>query len=200
MKKLLIAVAVASTLIAPQAFAQTKNFEGFSLGANVNFVGASTELSAPAVAIRMGETSQNLSLQAAYGFAIGNTSVLSLGLNYGVGDLAGGSIDAGANRYKLKVTNSYSLYIEPGFVVSESTLVYGKLAYLSAKGVESLNAFSGSANFNGTGFGAGIRTMLSKNLYLQAEFLQSNYTQKSFGTSGYKPTASIGTVGIGYKF
>ena len=42
--------------------------------------------------------------------------------------------------------------------------------------------------------------MLNKNLFLQVEFMQADYSEKTFSGVSYKPSASTGTIGIGYKF
>ena len=92
MKKILIATAVAAVLAAPQVFAQANNFTGFSVGANVNLATMSTELSEPGSSIKLGESSQNASLQAAYGLALGKSGVLGFGATVGLGDLKAGAL------------------------------------------------------------------------------------------------------------
>jgi len=44
MKKLIIVAAIATSFAAPQAFAQAKNFEGLSVGGNLNLISTSTEI------------------------------------------------------------------------------------------------------------------------------------------------------------
>lgn len=200
MKKILIATAVAAVLAAPQVFAQANNFTGFSVGANVNLATMSTELSEPGSSIKLGESSQNASLQAAYGLALGKSGVLGFGATVGLGDLKAGAIAGGGESVNLKAKNMYSIYIEPGYALTTSTLAYAKIAYLGMKGEASGGGATASENFNGVGYGAGIRTMLDKNLFLQVEFMQSNYSQKTVSGISLKPSASTGTIGIGYKF
>lgn len=74
------------------------------------------------------------------------------------------------------------------------------MAYLGMKSEMTGGGTSGSENFEGVGYGAGIRTMLDKNLFLQVEFIQSAYNQKTRDGVAFKPSASTGTIGIGYKF
>jgi hypothetical protein len=131
MKKVLIAAAVAASCIAPQAFAQTNGasgFTGFSIGANANVSTSATEIRNGNNSVDMGKSSQDVGLQAAYGFALGNNYVLGLGATYGLGDLKYGSASAGGVRANLKGKDAYSIYLEPGYAISNSTLVYGKVA------------------------------------------------------------------------
>ena len=194
MKKVLIAAAVAASCIAPQAFAQTNGasgFTGFSAAANANASTSSTEVSGYG---DMGKSSQDVSLQAAYGFAMGNNYVLGVGATYGLGDLKYGSTAAGGN---LKGKDAYSIYLEPGYAISNSTLVYAKLAYLGMKGEVNGGA---SEDFSGVGYGIGVRHKLSKNLFLQGEIAQSEYSDENISNVNYKPSGTTGTVGIGYQF
>lgn len=201
MKKILIAATVAASCFAPQVFAQANNFAGFSVAANVNASTATSKLSAPGTSVNMGESSQNASLQAAYGLALGSNFVLGLGGTVALGDMKLGSFTSGATTVALKATEMYSLYIEPGYAVSNSTLVYAKVAYISTKAELAMTGFStGTKDFDGVGYGIGIRTKLSKNLFLQAEFAQSDYNEATSNGSSFKPSATTGTVGIGYQF
>ena len=201
MKKLLIAATVAASCFAPQAFAQANDFAGLSVAANVNMSTATSKISQTGLSVDMGESSQNVSLQAAYGLPMGNNFVLGFGGTYALGDMNAGSMTSGANTINFKAKDMYSIYVEPGYAVSNTTLVYAKLAYLGMKGEGSLNGVAGtSEDFNGTGYGVGIRTKLNKNLFLQAEFTQSNYEEITKSGVAIKPSATTGTVGIGYQF
>ena len=201
MKKILIATAVAAVLAAPQVFAQANNFTGFSVAANVNLATMSIERSGLGLSFQYAGSSQNASLQAAYGVALGKSGVLGFGTTYGLGDFKAGTFSGGGVRADVKAKDMYSIYIEPGYALTTSTLAYAKIAYLGMKGeASSGGATTASESFNGVGYGAGIRTMLDKNLFLQVEFMQSDYSQKTVSGVSLKPSASTGTIGIGYKF
>ena len=193
MKKILIAAAVAASFVAPQAFAQANGFTGFSAGANVNANTSSTEVINGSGSIDMGKSSQDVSLQAAYGFALGNNYVLGLGATYGLGDLKYGS----SGLANLKGKDAYSIYLEPGYAFSNSTLVYAKLAYLGMKG--EANGL-GSRDFDGVGYGVGVRHKLNSNLFLQGEITQSEYSSETIAGTRFEPSGTTGTVGIGYQF
>jgi len=146
----------------------------------------------------MGENSNNVALEGAYGVNFGG-GVVNFGGTYNMREMAGGTISAGTYLYKLRMKNMYSAYIAPGIVVGK-TFVYGKLAYLSGQGEESLNAYSGTETFTGTGFGVGSRTYLDNKIYVQVEFLQADFAEKTVGTSKYKPANTMATIGVGVKF
>ena len=200
MKKILLAAAAAATCFAPQAFAQATNFQGFSAGGNLNLSSANTEVRGGSTGLNLGESSQNGSVQAAYGLAVGQRGVMTFGATYGLGDIKAGSANVGGLNTSIKAKDAYSIYFEPGYAVTESTLVYGKLAYLGAKGEVSGNGGSGSTNIDGVGYGAGVRTMLNTNVYVQAEVMQSDYNDTTISGVNYKPSATTGTVGVGYRF
>ena len=200
MKKVLIAAAIAATLMAPQAFAQANNFAGVSVGLNGNLATTATELSAPTGLVKFGESSQNASVQAAYGLVMGSIAVLNLGVTYNLGDLKGGLFTSAGNSFEMKGKDMYSFYIEPGVTLSNATLIYAKLAYLGVKGEITGSGITASENFDGVGYGAGIRAKLDRNLFLQVEFAQSNFNSKTIQGASLKPTASIGSIGIGYLF
>jgi outer membrane immunogenic protein len=201
MKKLLITAAAAATFFVPQVFAQSRNFEGLSLGVNLSAASSSTEVSGAGFSNNNGDTSTHAGVQAAYGFPLGDAFVFGIGATYDFGDLKGGSTSAAGTSYEVKGKDRYSVYFEPGFVISNSSMVYGKIGYQGMKG--EINLSTGqtfSDDYFGAGYGAGIRTMVNRNVYFQAEFLQVNFDEKTQNGVRSKPSATIGTIGVGYKF
>jgi opacity protein-like surface antigen len=64
---------------------------------------------------------------------------------------------------------------------------------------------SGSKNFEGWGYGLGLKTLLTDNLFLQIEAEFIDYKSKSItGTDdlvyNFKPESLAGTISVGYKF
>lgn len=202
MKKLLIASTVAATFFAPQAFAQAQNFEGPSLTASVNFATGTTEVASNTFNGTSTESSQNLALQAQYNFALGNQFVLGLGLTLGVGDLKAGTWVMSGVNVVSKQKESSSVYIAPGFAATPSLLVYGKLAALQSKVEASSPTASVSATFSGVGYGAGVQSYFSKNIYAQVELMQNNYADRYFTLNNEtdKGKSTALTIGVGYKF
>ena len=195
-------------------FAQTENFTGLSVGANFTQTAAThkrTETDSSSVEVfKYGETSSGANLQAAYGFKAGDSMVINVGGTYSLNDYKAGGDSSSQNSYDSigKDKKHYTLYIEPGFVLSDSTLAYGKLAYHNltheVKATSSSTSLNESIKFSNIGFGAGVRTMLSKNTFLQAEMGLVNFTEKSYalGRATYKeqPKLTYGSLGVGYKF
>ncbi len=71
--------------------------------------------------------------------------------------------------------------------------------------VSDIYTASGSKNFEGWGYGLGLKTLLTDNLFLQLEAEFIDYKSKSVsGTDGnvysFKPESLAGTISIGYKF
>lgn len=200
MKKL--AIAAAMTVIASSAMAQASNFAGWSAGANLNLASASTDLTISGVNFKQGDVSQFVNLQAAHGFAIDSKSVLTVGGTYSIGKMKAGAIhDSNGDGYEIKAKNMYSLYVEPGYLVSDTTLAYGKLAYSSMKGELTVSTGdSADETFKGFGYGAGIRTMLDKTTFIQVEVVQTKYDSKTDGALTAKPAATVGSIGFGIKF
>ena len=196
-KALLAIVAVSASSI---ALAQNKNFTGFSAGVNANFADSKVEYSGTGVgatAIKSNQGDQNASVQGQYGFGISDKFVVGLGLTYGLGELKAGTVIGVSTKLK----DSYSINLEPGYVVTPSTLVYAKLAYANAKGEASGAGTSASATLNGFGYGLGFRTMLTGKLYLQGEYVQTSFDKKSAGSGvDVKGDQGVASIGVGYNF
>jgi opacity protein-like surface antigen len=86
-RHLLLGLLSASILLGTAAHAQDRSFEGFSLGLNLALQSDSTELTAGSTRLHgLGWTSQSAGLQAAYGWSAGDSTLLSVGASYTLGD------------------------------------------------------------------------------------------------------------------
>lgn len=195
MKKLLIASAIAATFVTPQAFAQAKNFEGFSVLAGLNSASSTFEQTAKSGASSTSatSTSSNVQLQAEYTWAAGQNFTVGLGVNAGLGDLLFGRWAASGVDLKLKDT--VAVYVAPGYAISDTTLVYGKIASISGTAAD-----TASVSLSGMGYGLGARFNSGKNLYYQAEFMANQYSDKDFPTVIDKFKGTLFSFGVGYKF
>jgi hypothetical protein len=184
------------------ASAQVSNFTGFS-GA-VNLSAASTNTKAGAVST-FGGDNWGGSVQAAYGLAMSDSSVIGFGLTYALGKSKSGSLqeDDGSTS-TLAVKNQYSLYLEPGALLSENTLLYGKISLEKGKFAvtSTLAKNSNSKSISGTGYGVGMRHMLDKSKFIQVEFMKDSYKSFRFtgDTTDIKASTTLGTIGMGMKF
>jgi opacity protein-like surface antigen len=147
----------------------------------------------------------------------------------------GGNITADIRNVEtlnLSYKDHYAAYIMPTYLVNNSTGVFAKFGYHKQKGTLSyrnvqtvtntiavgedfdLNGptyisetytASGSKNFDAWGYGLGVKTLLTDNLYLQldAEFI--DYKSKSVvgsdgSTHSFKPESLAASISVGYKF
>lgn len=188
MKKILIVACAA--LAAPLAFAQAKSFEGPSVAATL----VSTKTTIEGSGTSIDGSTAGLDLTAQYNFALAPQFVLGVGLNIGTGNNKAGT-DATPADYITK--NRYALEFTPGYAVSDTLLVYGKIASLSAT-VETTGASEG---ISGVGYGFGVRGALNKNLFWLAGYDANQYTEKTSTAMGtYKAKSTTLSLGVGYKF
>lgn len=196
-------------------YAQSE-FQGASLGGQVSFMNASTDLTIPDddgnYHYEFGAASQSINLQAAYSLAFGKQTVLSIGASYRPGPTPAGSGPIGENiPMELELRNMWTAYVEPGYAIHPNTLIYGKFAYSSTKAVLAINGDDGpqelSTTLNGYGFGAGLRYLLTPSLYFQIEFLQLGYPGKDLKVPDdddvrvpIKAGATTANIGLGLQF
>jgi hypothetical protein len=211
MKKIIAVAALSMASAASNA--QVSNFTGFSGVVNLNAVSVNSkttfvdDIDGTAIFDGTGQQSWNGSLQAAYGFDLSPSSVISIGATYGLGKSKAGMLSFGDGAFvsKANLKNQLSIYVEPGYLVADKTMIYGKIGYESGKLVGTVNdsgdITSGSVKVKGSSFGFGVRTMVSKTSFIQAEVRQVGYKSKeTFEGIFVKPKALVGTIGFGMKF
>jgi len=193
MKKQLLALAMTS-VVSAGAMAQANVFEGFSAGVSVSSVGSTTEISGAEGSANMGQQSVGPTIEAGYTFGVSKDFAVGLTATYDLSDTKSGSVDG----FNFKGKNHYSVNLKPGYVTG-NTMIYAILGYHGMKGTANDLGESASLNFNGFGAGAGVAVLLTKNVFVKAEAQQITYTSKTDGAT-FKPNATVGTIGIGYKF
>lgn len=196
MKKLLIASALVAA--STGAFAQSSGnaFEGFSAGVKVSTIGSSTTLSAPGFSANLGQQSFVPTVELGYAYGLSKEIVLGLTATYDLTETKAGSVD----NLNFKTKDHYSINFKPGYVFNNNAMVYAIVGYNAMTGQASLNGSSDTKSFNGFGAGAGVQVLLNKNIYLQAEAQQITYTGVKAGVVTFTPSATVGTLGLGYKF
>ncbi len=205
MKKIIaVSALITSALFSTSVFAQAKNFEGFTAGVNISSVGASTKINGADDfgGFNLGEQSVVPSLEIGYNAAIGNKFVLGVTATYDLAESKSGQV---TDFFQLKAENHYSINLKPGFAVTDSTLIYATVGYNQMTGKVTGNSITtNNTNFSGIGYGIGSMILLDKNIFVKLEVQQIDYSSKSNtidGTSvSYKPSATVGTIGFGYKF
>jgi opacity protein-like surface antigen len=196
-KKLLVTAAL--SIMASGAIAQSSlpanPFEGASIGVSVSSVGGSTDISGTQSA-NMGQ--QSIVPTANVGYAYGLTKEIALGLTgtYDLADTKGGS-SGSANLVGKK---HWSVNFKPGYVLGSNTMIYALVGYNRMEGTLNNNGSTGASNLNGIGYGIGIEALIDKNVYVRLEGQQVKYTTATMSGITYKPSTTLATLGLGYKF
>lgn len=191
-----------SAAFGPAATAQTAYFEGISASLGLALTGSSVRLSVPNTAyMDVGKTSEVTTLDLSYGVAQGRRFLLSTGATIDAGNTKLGKLGDQNSAIEASLRNHYSVYVQPTWLVTPSTGIYGKLGYHRAKlsATEGLDAASDT--FNGTGLALGFKTRVRQNVYLQAEALLVDYKSHTYGTGStvdMRTTSSI--LSAGYRF
>jgi hypothetical protein len=239
MNKILKLSAIALLASSTSLMAQSKNFAGPSLGLSVSALGAEINGSgtsstggtdgANTGSASVGKVAEIAAIDASYGFAMGNNSVLSIGATYTPGKAKAGSgtyTDNGsgtlnvndAGSINVEVKDPYTIYIAPTYVVGPNSALYAKLGYsktdLNVTATGSAALTKKPDDMKGWTYAIGSKTMLTSNLYLGVEASITDYDSvtatQSTSANGLVAgttkniTADVkvaqGTVTLGYKF
>jgi hypothetical protein len=171
------------------------NFTGPEAGASVNMNGGATKTQAVKETI-YGGSSFGFRLHGGSGFDISNDAVVLLGLDYNATDIAAGKV-AGNN---MKIKNSWSLSAAPGMLLNDKTLAFVKLSYEAGKLDSALTGTVFNQSVSGFGYGFGLRTEINKTTFLETEIKQVNYTKFTDDGDNATPSATVGRVGVVFKF
>jgi opacity protein-like surface antigen len=194
--RLLACVGVAVTcLLSSQAFAQAKNFEGFSIGLNASNSSAASKDSDGKY---KGSTILT-SIDFGYTQAFSEQATLGVVATIDLDKTKSGSYDVG---YDIRGKNHFSINFQPGYAISKDVLVYGNLGVHQIT-MSITNDNIGKKTFTGYGYGLGAQIAINKSLYVKAEVQQVNYQQKNSSNvdgDDLKPLTTLGIVGVGYRF
>ena len=239
MNKILKLSAIALLASSTSLMAQSKNFAGASLGLSVSALGAEINGSgtsstggtsgANTGSASVGKVAEIAAIDASYGFAMGNNSVLSIGATYTPGKAKAGSgtyTDNGSGllnvdsvgSMNVEVKDPYTIYVAPTYVVGPNSAIYAKLGYsktdLNVTATGSAALTKKPSDMEGWTYAIGSKTMLTSNLYLGVEASITDYDSitatQSTSANGLVAgttkniTADVkvaqGTVTLGYKF
>lgn len=180
-------------------------FDGVNAGAAFDLKSTTAEIEFNGTNFNgVGRQSVNAHIEGSYGFVAGDKIIVSVGATYDLFDTELLSISDGGNSAKLKETNHFSLFVAPGYRVSDNALIYGKLGYHHSN-IKSSYSAGGEDNINesvhGLGYGLGAKVALNKELYFSVEALRVDYKSITIlggpkGTTG----TTIGSFGLGYMF
>jgi opacity protein-like surface antigen len=204
------AVALLATTAATPALSQSKNFAGPSIAIHAGYTGTDTKMTFDTAAdgyINYGENDVTYGADLAYSFPVDNNFLISIGATYDFDKIKGGAMGTDTDNLKLSLKDHYSFYIEPAYAFNNSTALFAKLGYHQAKGSVKLTGddnATGSKNFEGWGYGFGIKTFLNNNVFVKAEASLVEYDKETYGSGanvvGFEPQTVSGLISIGYKF
>ncbi len=207
MKKTLLALSLVAAT--QTAFAQASNFEGLSIGLGLAAVGVDTKYQdTDDFNLKVGQTNVIPVIDLSYAYAVDSKFLVGVGATYDLKDAKSGS--ASVPDYAsitLKAKSHYSIYVQPTYLMTNNTALFAKVGYHSMKGTAEIvcdDCTNDSLKFKGIGYGAGIKTFLDKNIFVQAEIQVVDYKKKSLAdddfTWSYKPKSTAGILSVGYKF
>jgi hypothetical protein len=226
MNKILKLSAIALLASSTSLMAQSKSFEGVSLGLSASVVGAevsgTSASSSPgtrSTSGSIGKVAEIAAIDASYGYAIGTNGLISIGASYTPGKAKAGSgtytdgNSVGAQNGKLNVElkDPYTIYIAPTYVISKDAALYAKIGYshvdLNVSATDAAALSKKPSDLDGITYAIGSKIMLNPNLYLGVEASITDYDAIS-ATKTVDTTSNItadvkvvqGTVAIGYKF
>ena len=219
MNKILKLSAIALLASSTSLMAQSKSFEGVSVGLFGSIVGAEvdgkvTDSNGAVSSGTIGKVTPVAGIDASYTFATGSNGFIGVGATYLAGEAEFGlgtadSSNDATKTFKGKIKDHYSVYIQPGYALNKDSAVYGKLSYNHAD-FNITNAVRQPGDLEGWGYGIGLKTFLNANTFMQVEASYTEYdsltaTRTATGGTGLvtasgTPAIAAGTITIGYKF
>ena len=186
-------------LVCVSGAAMAANFSGPEAGASVTMNGASflfDNKDTNNYDGNYGQQSMGIKLHGGYGFDMGNDTVVMVGLGYNPTEIKSGSVVTST----AKIKNSWSLSVAPGMMLNDKSLAYVKLSYEAGKLNFNYPKSSDSYSISGFGYGVGLRTEINKTTFLETEIKQINYKKFTDARDEYTPSATVGSVGLVFKF
>ncbi len=183
------------------AWAQLSPEAGWRLGLNLHDGSPVASVSGTGLGLVSGLSASGpfLRLQTSYELVLGSRNVLGLGMTPGSWERRVSGQFPGGSALGLRPGEGYSLYAEPGRLLGQDTLLYGRLAYLGPGGEGPAGEPNGDS-LAGLGYGAGVRTLLGERLYLQVELMQSGAAWRASSSGVLRPATTSGSIGLGWRF
>ena len=194
MNKILKLSAVALLASSTSLMAQSKSFEGVSLGLSASVVGAevsgNSASSSPgtrASSGSIGKVAEIAAIDLSYGHAVNNNFLIAIGASYtpgkakaGTGTYTGDGTTGDTNgKLNLELKDPYTIYIAPTYAISKDAAIYAKLGYSKAdvnvSATDSAALSAKPSDLEGVTYAIGSKTMLTPNLYLGIEASLTDY-------------------------
>jgi len=208
--------------------AQSKSFEGPSLGISLSAIGAEIDgrgttgtgsATTNSTAGSIGKIAEIAAIDASYGFAVGPNGLISVGATYTPGKAKAGSgrytdgnsVGAQNGAVNVQLKDPYTVYIAPTYVISKDAALYAKVGYshvdVNVSATDAAALSKKPDDLDGWTFAIGSKTMLTPNLYLGVEASITDYdsvTATKSVDAANTVTADVkvvqGVVTLGYKF
>ena len=196
-------VALIAAIVATSSVAMAG--EGFYAGVGVSAVGSSFNRIETGANLDMntGATSTVGVIDVGYSYKVNKDWSMGVGATYDMGKAKAGYVDDTDLDLHISTKNHYSVYVQPSFNLNANTAVFGKVGYHSIK----LEVFDGndvggndSQTLHGVGYGFGVRTMATKNIYVQAEVQWVDYKAKTDAVDTNKLKTTSGIITVGYQY
>ena len=194
------------TLCATPGFAtEPPAFTGLTLGASAGLSRNSVDYSGYIAGKSSSKSNFVGNLNAAYGFALNESVVLSVGATYALNNTKFGQVSYLESGNTIYVTGElkdhWSVFVAPGLRFAPQWLGYAKLAYHSAKSdyTDTLMG-SSTSRHHGVGYGAGVAYAVARNVEVNAEIQHVRLSSASFALSSGKPAVTEFNVGVNYRF
>jgi opacity protein-like surface antigen len=234
MKKLLLAATTISLVGVANAQSAFEGFYG-QVGAgyesnsvdsaSLNVTGVTGPINAPSV------SSNNAQINIGLGYNLNVTKNYLLGFGAEYSTLNSSSMTTGQstntatcggicnNTAQYKISNRYSIFVSPAYVVSKEALAYAKLGYsnqtlkgteVQTSGFDRNHLSSKTSSVGGYILGLGYKQIISDGFYGFGEF--NYYTYDKANLNGTKPSGAVVTnynvastaysfiLGVGYRF
>ena len=180
-------------LISGYVQADAQNFQGLRVGGNLNMIGASTKFAGSGGDLTFGGNNIGGGITVAVSQRISNKVIIGVGASF-----SNSKIKSASSVEGIIGKNLWTAFIEPGVVVGQNTLLYGKAGYAGMK--TSIDGVSNGYSSSGYVYGLGIRTMVVDSLYVEVEALQYKFDSKEIEGVSIETKATSANVGVGYIF
>ena len=225
MNKILKLSAVALLASSTSLMAQSKSFEGVSLGLSASVVGAevsgSSASSSPGTRSSsgsIGKVAEIAAIDLSYGYPVNNNFLVAIGASYtpgkakaGTGTYTGDGTSGDTNgKLNLEISDPYTIYIAPTYAVSKDAAIYAKLGYSKADvnvtASDSASLSKKPGDLEGITYAIGSKILLNNNVYIGIEASLTEYDSisatRTTGSVNVNADATVaqGTITLGYKF
>ena len=225
MNKILKLSAVALLASSTSLMAQSKSFQGVSLGLSASVVGAevsgSSASSSPGTRTSsgsIGKVAEIAAIDLSYGYPVNNNFLVAIGASYtpgkakaGTGTYTGDGTTGDTNgKLNLEISDPYTIYIAPTYAVSKDAALYAKLGYSKADvnvtATDSAALSRRPGDLEGITYAIGSKILLNNNVYIGVEASLTEYdaisATRSTGSVNVNADATVaqGTITLGYKF